>query len=260
MLVIASLTLLPALFLFYRNFIYTRRGWHMQSIQYEAIYWIVRTILCPLLVWLMIRYWEELGNLLSLIRKQVLFFIGYLFVSWSISCVLAANLASDFDGRLHNLIDTVKNDSFTLSILVYTLTVFVVYLWTYFEKENERRPAALNLAAEKPQRKAPGVLIVKNGYKTIPLPIEEIACLLAAGPYVRAVTADGSVHLVGKRLYKLESELPGNFLRVHRSHIVNENFIKEVRSLLNGDYVLVLKNGTTVRSSRTFRRNLRAFL
>ena len=137
--VLFSLTVLPVLFIFYRNFIYTRTGWHMQSIQYETIYWIVRVALCPFIVWLMIRYWEELGNLFSLIYKQACFFIAYLFLFWSLSCLLAANFTIDFDGRYRNLINTIKSESFLLTILVYSLTASVVYLWIYYDKEKDRK-------------------------------------------------------------------------------------------------------------------------
>jgi two-component system, LytTR family, response regulator len=47
---------------------------------------------------------------------------------------------------------------------------------------------------------------------------------------------------------------------VHRSSIVNIKFIRETRSLLNGDYVLVLKNGNEIRASRTYRERLRSVL
>jgi DNA-binding LytR/AlgR family response regulator len=37
---------------------------------------------------------------------------------------------------------------------------------------------------------------------------------------------------------------------------VNADFIKAARSLLNGDYILELKNGLELRASRTYRQQL----
>jgi two-component system, LytTR family, response regulator len=42
------------------------------------------------------------------------------------------------------------------------------------------------------------------------------------------------------------SALPGEFLRVHRSHVVRVNFIAEMRPMFHGDYELVLRDGQTL--------------
>lgn len=51
---------------------------------------------------------------------------------------------------------------------------------------------------------------------------------------------------------------PREFARVHRSPIVRMKRVREVRSLPNGDYVLLLENGTPIRMSRSRRRRYSA--
>lgn len=53
---------------------------------------------------------------------------------------------------------------------------------------------------------------------------------------------------------------PDNFRRVHRSTIVNINFIRELRSIPGGDYQIVLRNGKELVLSRTYQKNLPEFL
>jgi LytTr DNA-binding domain-containing protein len=46
---------------------------------------------------------------------------------------------------------------------------------------------------------------------------------------------------------------PGEFLRVHRSHVVRVSFIAELRPMFHGDYELVLRDGQTLALSRRYK-------
>lgn len=57
-----------------------------------------------------------------------------------------------------------------------------------------------------------------------------------------------------KTIQELASQLPSpEFLRIHRSIIVNVARIKEIRSVIRGGYELVLHDGTALRTGRTYR-------
>jgi len=57
-----------------------------------------------------------------------------------------------------------------------------------------------------------------------------------------------------KTIQELASQLPSpEFLRIHRSIIVNVARIKEIRSVMRGGYELVLQDGTILRAGRTYR-------
>jgi DNA-binding LytR/AlgR family response regulator len=51
---------------------------------------------------------------------------------------------------------------------------------------------------------------------------------------------------------------PGKFVRVHRSHMVNLDYLFEIEPLDTGDARLKLRDGTLVACSRTYRDALRA--
>ena len=104
------------------------------------------------------------------------------------------------------------------------------------------------------------VLSIKDGTRTNVIPFQDIEYFLSDGPYVRVVTGTRN-YLIQKPLYRLEEELPLHiFMRVHRSCILNKARILEVKSLLNGDYTILMKGGGEIRASRTYRENLRSTL
>ena len=101
---------------------------------------------------------------------------------------------------------------------------------------------------------------VKTGSKTELTDVDDVLLFQAEGAYVQMMTADKS-WLITTPIYELESSLdPLRFSRVHRSTIVQMNAIRSVQSLLNGDYVLLLKNGKEIRASRTYRQKIRKLI
>jgi two-component system, LytTR family, response regulator len=80
--------------------------------------------------------------------------------------------------------------------------------------------------------------------------IREIDWIEAADNYVILHTISGS-HLMRESMTSLESRLdPQNFLRIHRSTIINLKRVRELRSIGFGDRLAVLRDGTEVRVSR----------
>jgi two-component system, LytTR family, response regulator len=84
---------------------------------------------------------------------------------------------------------------------------------------------------------------------------------IEADDHVLRVHAGREVHVLRDTLTSIESRLdPSTFLRVHRAIIVNVGRIHEVQPWFQGDYVLVLKDGTKLTSGRTYRENIRQLL
>ena len=52
---------------------------------------------------------------------------------------------------------------------------------------------------------------------------------------------------------KLDADL---FFRIHRCHIVNIERVRELQPWFNGEYVVLLKNGTRLTLSRGYREKL----
>ena len=71
--------------------------------------------------------------------------------------------------------------------------------------------------------------------------------------YVTLHVVDGKTHLVHETLANLEARLDASrSVRIHRSTIVRVNRIKELLPHFNGEYVVVLKDGTRLKLSRSF--------
>ena len=99
-------------------------------------------------------------------------------------------------------------------------------------------------------------LVVKSGGRLFFLRADEIDWIEAAGNYVRLhVGAEG--HLLRETMNSIESRLnPEIFFRIHRSHIVNIERIKELQPWFNGEYVVILRNGARLTLSRGYREKL----
>lgn len=80
---------------------------------------------------------------------------------------------------------------------------------------------------------------------------EEILWFEARGKDVCA-HLEGKSHLFRDSLSSLELRLdPGRFMRLHRSYIVNLDFIKEVQRWFNHELLVILKDGTKLQVSRS---------
>ena len=89
---------------------------------------------------------------------------------------------------------------------------------------------------------------------------EKIEWIAAEKNYVRLYVGEES-HLLRKGIGNVEEQLdPAQFRRVHRSAIVNINFIKELRVAPDGDYQIILLNGDELVLSYTYQKNLPEFL
>jgi len=83
----------------------------------------------------------------------------------------------------------------------------------------------------------------------------KIYFLEAAGNYVVIHTGDGQFRLRSS-LSNIEAHLdPSDFVRVHRSYIVNVAAIKEIQPWFRGDQRLILLDGEMVNLSRRYRDN-----
>jgi two-component system, LytTR family, response regulator len=84
---------------------------------------------------------------------------------------------------------------------------------------------------------------------------------IAADDYYIKLHVSGKSHLLRLSMNELEEKLdPNRFLRIHRSTIINFERVKELQQHPNGEYVVVLKNGTELKLSRSRRERLEQLL
>jgi two-component system, LytTR family, response regulator len=108
----------------------------------------------------------------------------------------------------------------------------------------------------KPEQPRLDRLVVKSGGRVFFLRTEEIDWIEAAGNYVRLHLGEES-HLFRETMNGMEGRLESRqFVRIHRSRIVNTERIKELQPWFNGEYVVILRNGTRLTLSRGYRERL----
>lgn len=96
-------------------------------------------------------------------------------------------------------------------------------------------------------------LMIKSGGRIHFVRTADIDWCEAAGNYVRMHVGQQE-HLIRDTMSHLESQLePQQFVRIHRSTIVNVDRIQEMQSSFNGEYVVLLRNGTRLTLSRGYR-------
>jgi len=115
----------------------------------------------------------------------------------------------------------------------------------------------LNLLAELDSHKsAPPRIVIKADGEIVCLKPQEIDWAESAGNYV-CLHVGPATHILRETITSLESRLGQHqFLRVHRSTLVNVDRIKTLRPSLYGDYSILLRDGTKLTLSRGFRENV----
>lgn len=103
-------------------------------------------------------------------------------------------------------------------------------------------------------------LVIKEGPRLLFVNVNDVVQIKAHGNYVQVHTAS-SRHLLRETMDGIERKLnPQHFIRLRRSTIVQVDQIKELQPLFNGEFTVVLNDGTQVTSSRRYRKNLDVLL
>jgi len=101
---------------------------------------------------------------------------------------------------------------------------------------------------------------VKSGNKIHVVQVNEIVCLQADGDYVQIVTPQGK-YLKEQTMKYFEEHLPeSQFVRVHRSVIVNVEMISRIELYEKQNQLLTLKNGQQIKTSPAGYKTLRMVL
>lgn len=167
----------------------------------------------------------------------------------------------------------------------YAVRAFEVHAFDYLLKpvDRDRLREAIGWAISKAERVSPGTasgrvlalleelnardrargrdrLVVRSPERAIFLRTESIDWIEAAGKFVH-LHVGRAVHALRESMAELEQQLdPARFLRISRSVIVNLDRVQEVQPWFQGDYVLILTDGTRLTSTRGYRENMRRLL
>jgi two-component system LytT family response regulator len=160
----------------------------------------------------------------------------------------------------------------------YAMKAFEVHAVDYLLKPvgKERLAAALQRAKARSQEKLPAPselaaasrppgqyaerLVVKDGTRVTLIPITRLDYAEAQDDYV-ALASDGRKHLKQQTIASLEASLdPKQFIRIHRSYVVNLERVTRIEPYGKDSRVAVLSNGVRLPVSRAGYARLQALL
>jgi two-component system LytT family response regulator len=120
-------------------------------------------------------------------------------------------------------------------------------------------PAELSATARKPGEYAERV-VVKDGTRVHIIPIAKLDYVEAQDDYI-SLASQGKKYLKQQTISSLEASLdPKNFLRIHRSYLVNVERVSKLEPYTKDSHIVILTDGTRLPVSRTGYGRLRALL
>lgn len=182
------------------------------------------------------------------------------------------------------VLEALGEDSLPVLVFVtaydaYAVRAFEVHALDYLLKpfDRERFRATLDraraaLAERNPASQSTGVaapiteadagraplrrLLAKRAGRLVVLKATEIDWIESSANYASLHVGKES-YLVRETMQSLESRLdPAQFLRIHRSTIVNLDRVQEIEPYFHGDYIIKLTDGQRLTLSRTYRDRL----
>jgi DNA-binding LytR/AlgR family response regulator len=133
-----------------------------------------------------------------------------------------------------------------LAIILY----FIVFLKAFVllvKRSFSIQKKSKTLEAEK-NKLLKGFLTVRSDRRRAKIPFQNITYIESVGDYVKILTESDDPIFTQERISQIIKELPENFIRIHRSFIVNS---RRVNFFSKTDLEI---NGTTLPISRTFKK------
>lgn len=141
--------------------------------------------------------------------------------------------------------------------------VVVVLVWYLFLRA---RPASDNPSSndggatvEDNKPAHPQTLLVSKGQDECLIRVDQIQCVNAAGNYVE-IYVDNRLYLMRATMKQIEEMLPpSQFVRTHRSHIINVDEIDRIKTRPSGNGEVKLRCGMMLSVSKRYRHQLQQY-
>ncbi len=157
--------------------------------------------------------------------------------------------------RFEGVLQKSLSEDWFIGILMYGL------LFLVFNRFSERADHPVDaLPAQKASSKYLSALLIKDGARTTRIQTKTLDWIGSEDSYTVLHAAEGK-WLYSESLTKLAEQLnPEDFVRIHRSCIVNIHRVQKVTSRLTGDYDVLMRDGTTLRLSRHYVRKAKGLI
>jgi DNA-binding LytR/AlgR family response regulator len=143
-----------------------------------------------------------------------------------------------------------------LLVLLYSLPILA---FQYFSNKISKEEIS-TIKESNDARQFIDTILVAEANKKYVIAVSEI-CYFAANPPYITIYANDEKHLHNETLKSISTKLnPAQFVRIHKSTIVNIKMVAAYTTRLNGDYDLTMKNNTSLRVSRNFAADFKSLL
>lgn len=152
--------------------------------------------------------------------------------------------------------------TFNFGLSAYFIKTVIVYgfslmFFTILNKEFNQPQITNEVKEDTDQQNFISSILVSDNNKTFVLEVNDVLYFLANSPYVN-IYHPSKKYLHTGTLKSLEAQLNNQFVRIHKSHIVNLNNVISYQSRQNGDYDLTLSDDTILRVSRNYAKKFKS--
>ena len=131
-------------------------------------------------------------------------------------------------------IQKVKNGLLMNKVIIVCILVFSTSVFTFLNAQDR--------SIKKP--------MINNYYF---VPTDEIKYIISSAYYAEIFTEDNNKHIYRISLNEFIVKLNNNFMRINRSAIIHNRFIKEIISEGMGGYSIVMKDGKSFSLSKKYK-------
>lgn len=191
-----------------------------------------------------------------LLKKRYLHFGLYTFYTIIISLnleMLVITMAFSIQAQYHYeyLVPAARN-VFVLAITIYFIALLKAFTRLFQKTMADHR--ALAELHQKQRLMEKGYILVRANRKDAKIPLENITWIESLADYVKIHLHNGPAVITKEKISHIGSRLPGHFVRIHRSFIVNSDAV----SFISSEYVEVGDKKLPV--SRTYKKAVQQHL
>lgn len=112
------------------------------------------------------------------------------------------------------------------------------------------------------KKKEMSSIAVKSKGSIVFIKLNEVAYFKAGDKYVSLFLKNGEEKITEQTIIQLKNELPESFFQVHRSTIINTNFVEQVQPYFNSRYSIQLNDfyKTKIISGRSYQPEIRKWM
>ncbi len=127
----------------------------------------------------------------------------------------------------------VTTNIFLLAITLYAIVflhAFLLLVKKYLTDQEKLK----KLRSDK-EKHNKGYMLIRSDRKHVRIRFDDMEYIESLGDYVKIITVDGRSIVTREKISRLQERLPSDFLRIHRSFLVNRD---RIRSFTRGEIVL----------------------